>query len=364
MRYFCFLIILKKVIRMLNYFILINRLLIFFEGLMKHHFGLLTFITIFLVTASLIPIRAQSDSSNVGLSSANLKIVNVPFSLKEKKSNLINPVLNKLYPDTNRLTKKNYSLNPIKFGVLTTVTLGMSIGLHNFQKHAWWSGERGQFHIQNDWAYAMSMDKIGHFMEGGLIEKTMKGAFIWSGMEERTAMWFGALFSIGYMTDIEIEDGFAKAWGYSPGDEIANLTGDIFAIAQDMWTPLQTVKLKWSYVPSNDTLHKGDFPDDYNGQVFWLSFNINKYFGKKFEEFWPDYLNLAIGYGVKDYEYFGPGGRSQNLYIGFDFDVRKIIPGNSSFMRFVKEFLNTFKFIPTPAIKWNMTYGKIQLVVH
>jgi hypothetical protein len=333
---------------------------------MKYRFDLIRVITIFLLNASIISLHAQPDSSSLELklTQANLTSINNHIRLRENKSTLINSGFNNLYSDTIKLTANKYSLNPIKFGSLTVVTLGAVIGLHNMQKHAWWSGERGQFHIQNDWAYAMSMDKIGHFMEGGLIEKTMKGAFIWSGMEERTAIWFGALFSIGYMTDIEIEDGFAKAWGYSPGDEIANLTGDIFAISQDMWAPLQTVKLKWSYIPSHDTLHKGDFPDDYNGQVFWLSFNINKYFGKKFEEFWPDYLNLAVGYGVKDYEYFGPGGRSQNLYIGFDFDVRKIIPGNSSFMRFLKEFLNTFKFIPTPAIKWNMTYGKIQLVIH
>lgn len=331
---------------------------------MKHWFNLIPAITLILINASLTTLHAQEDSSQYGLKlkSVNTEDISNRLKLIEKKHS--RGIISYYPGNVETSAEKKYALNPVKFGALTAVTLGMVIGLHNMQKHAWWSGERGQFHIQNDWAYAMSMDKIGHFMEGGLIEKTMKGAFIWSGMEERTAMWFGALFSIGYMTDIEIEDGFAKAWGYSPGDEIANLSGDIFAIAQDMWTPLQTVKLKWGYVPSHDTLHKGDFPDDYNGQVFWLSFNINKYFGKKFEEFWPDYLNLAVGYGVKDYEYFGPGGRSQNLYLGFDFDLRKIIPGNSSFMRFLKEFLNTFKIIPTPAIKWNMTYGKIQLVIH
>ena len=47
----------------------------------------------------------------------------------------------------------------------------------------------------------------------------MRGAFIWSGLSDKTATWFGALFSIWYMTDIEIEDGFAKQWGYSPEDE-------------------------------------------------------------------------------------------------------------------------------------------------
>ena len=260
-------------------------------------------------------------------------------------------------------SKEKKGLNPVKFGSLLAVTIGASVGLHQLQKNAWWNGQRGNFHIQNDWSYAMSMDKIGHFMEGGLIARTMKGAFRWSGMNDVSAMWFGALFSIAYMTDIEIEDGFATDWGYSPGDELANLTGDIFSIAQDLWTPLQTVTIKWSYVPTNDPAHKGDFPDDYSGQVFWLSFDINNYFGKKFEKAWPDFFNIAIGYGVKDYDHYGPGGRQQLAYLGLDLDLRKIIPGKSKFMTFVKDFLNTFKIIPTPALRWNTSTGKVQLVV-
>ncbi len=263
------------------------------------------------------------------------------------------------------LTKQEVKrqINYVKLGGITGVTVGAVLFLHNMQKHAWWSGERGNFHIQNDWAYAMSMDKLGHFMEGGLIARTMKGAFIWSGMDNKSAMWLGALFSIAYMTDIEIEDGFATEWGYSPGDEIANLTGDIFAITQEFWPPLQTVKMKWSYVPTGDPKHKGDFPDDYGGQVFWFSFDVNSYLGKKLEKAWPDFLNIAVGYGVQRYEDYGPDGRIQNIYLGLDFDLRRIIPGDSSFMKFIKEFINTFKIIPTPALQWNTTKGKFTFVI-
>ncbi len=286
-----------------------------------------------------------------------------PYSLhftdKQDSADKFLPKLSLAKQDKELHDKINY----IKLGGITGFTVGAVLFLHNFQQHAWWSGQRGQFHIQNDWAYAMSMDKLGHFMEGGLIARTMKGAFIWSGINDRTSLWLGAVFSIAYMTDIEIEDGFAKQWGYSPGDEIANLTGDIFAIAQDMWTPLQTVKMKWNYVPTNDPAHKGDFPDDYGGQVFWFSFDVNSYLGKKLEKFWPDYLNITLGYGVLKYEDYGPDGRIQNLYLGIDFDLRKIIPGKSKFMLFLKEFLNTFKIIPAPALKWNTTKGKFTFSV-
>ena len=255
-------------------------------------------------------------------------------------------------------------INFYKFSGFSTFLIGAGVFLHNFQKHAWWSGQRESFHIQNDWSYAMSMDKLGHVFVAGLINRSMRDAYYWSGMNKKTASWVGTLISIGYMTDIEIEDGFAKQWGYSPGDEIANLTGDAFAIAQDLWDPLKTVKLRWSYWPTHDPNHKGDFPDDYNGQTFWLSFSMHDYLSGKLQKLWPDYLNLAIGYGVKEYDNYGPNGRIQNLYFSVDYDIRKIIPGNSSFMHWIKEFLWNFKFIPAPALKYNITQGKVDFVVH
>ena len=293
-----------------------------------------------------LPSGISYSQNSLRLSGASFKTDTVQIQIPKLSLTTHNPnsrslkSLSKSISLLNIPAREKSNINVLKFSSLVAVTVGMSIGLHQLQKNAWWNGQRGDFHIQNDWGYAMSMDKIAHFMEGGLIAKTMKGAFLWSGMNETSAMWFGALFSIAYMTDIEIEDGFATDWGYSPGDELANISGDIFSIAQDLWKPLQTEQIKWSYVPTNDPLHKGDFPDDYSGQVFWLSFDINKYFGEKFKKNWPEFLNVAIGYGVKDYDHYEPGGRQQLAYLGLDIDLRKVIPGNSSFMKFIKDFLN------------------------
>jgi hypothetical protein len=277
--------------------------------------------------------------------------------------------------DTGKLVKSSFNIknisslqktdiNFLKLSSLLIFSVGAGVFLHNFQKHAWWSGERGHFHIQNDWSYAMSMDKLGHFFVGGLINNTMYPAFLWSGLPKKTSLWMSTLVSIGYMTDIEIEDGFATEWGYSPGDEIFNIAGDAFAVARELWEPLKTVKFKWSYWPTGDPLHKGDFPDDYNGQTFWFSFNVHSYLPEKFQRIWPSYLNFAIGYGVQGYEYYGPGGRNQNLYLSLDYDLRKIIPGDSSFMLWMKEFISNFKIIPAPALLWNTTTGKLKYVVH
>lgn len=294
------------------------------------------------ITAILLVISVRIACTQTG---------DMPIDTAKSHSKIFNQQLNK--------SRVNY----YKISGISAFTVGAGYLLHNFQQHAWWSGERRTFHIQNDWAYAMSMDKLGHFFVAHFITNTMKDAFRWSGLSKRTSIWMGALFSIAYMTDIEIEDGFATKWGYSPGDEIFNLGGDIFAVSQDLWKPVKSFSMKWSYFPTNDPNHKGDFPDDYNGQVFWLSMGIHDFLSKPLQKFWPDYLNIALGYGVKRYEDFSSGGRIQNLYLSLDYDVRKIIPGQSSFMIWVKEFINNFRFIPAPALKWDVTNHKFSFEV-
>jgi len=247
---------------------------------------------------------------------------------------------------------------------VSVFSVGAGVFLHEFQQHAWWSGTREPFHVQNDWAYAMSADKLGHIFVGSLINKTLHDVFIWSGLEDKTALWFASIFSIGYMTDIEIEDGFARAWGYSPGDEISNLTGDVYAISRSLWAPMRNVSFKWSYFPTGDPQHKGDFPDDYNGQVFWLSFTMHNFLSGNIQKYWPSFFNLAVGYGVAKYDDVGPGSRTQYIYMGLDYDFRYIIPGNSEFMKWIKEFINNFKFIPTPALRWNTSTGKFDVIIH
>src|ERR1051325_3401884 len=110
-------------------------------------------------------------------------------------------------------------VNFIKMGLITGVSVGAGWWLHNYQKNAWWSGQRTSFHVQNDWNYSLSADKAGHFFDGAFINSLYSGAFQWAGFKPKAAVWMGAAFSLAYMTDIEIEDGFAKDWGFSPGDE-------------------------------------------------------------------------------------------------------------------------------------------------
>lgn len=284
-------------------------------------------------------------SGNVQLKSFRLKdktkIFDSVSTLSREKSNIQKP-------------GEKYKINYIKVGAITGVTAGAFLWLHNYQKNSWWKDQRGPFHFANDWEYSMSADKFGHFFDGAFIQALYRGAFEWAGFSPTAAQWMGAAFSIAYMTDIEIEDGFATSWGFSPGDQICNVTGALYPVAQYYWAPLRSFNLKWSYYPSpelSDGNKNGAFLDDYNGQTMWLSVNVHDLLGKKAQKFWPDYLNVVVGRGVNDYQNFDK--RYSDYYLGLDLNWEKIIPGNSKFMLWFKNVINHFRFFPLPVIRFN-----------
>ena len=253
-----------------------------------------------------------------------------------------------------QLPGRKYKINYIKFGAITGVTAGAFWWLHNYQKNAWWSGQRGPFHIQNDWDYAMSADKTGHFFDGALIQAIYRGGFEWAGFSPTASVWMGAAFSIAYMTDIEIEDGFATDWGFSMGDQICNVAGALYPVAQYYWKPLRSFNFKWMYYPSEELTSgkkNGAFLDDYDGQTMWLSINVSDFLPKKAKSFWPDYLNIATGYGVNDYKNFDK--RYADYYVGLDLNWEKLLPGKSPFMLWFKNVINHFRFLPLPALRFN-----------
>ncbi len=301
---------------------------------------------------SLLPRTSFSQVNNDTLNSPKDTLILTPHYKKFK-----------LKTSDNTEVKDKYKISIWKTGLITGVTIGAGIWLHNYQKNAWWSGQRGKFHFQNDWDYAMSADKIGHFFDGAFIQALYQGAFEWSGFKPKAAMWLGSAFSIAYMTDIEIEDGFASDWGFSPGDELTNILGALYPVLQQTWEPLQEFNFKWSYYPSEDLRSgnkQGAFLDDYDGQTMWLSIGVHKFLPKSLKKFWPEFLNIALGYGVKNYKDYD--NRYANYYLALDFDWKKIIPGKSKFMLWLKNVLNHFRFLPAPGLRFNK--HKTELIVN
>ena len=130
---------------------------------------------------------------------------------------------------------------------------------------------------------------------------------------------------------MKLLDGFSKEWGASWGDLIANTSGTFVFVGQELLWKEQRIQMKFSFKPSEYAKYRPDLLGsnflqqsikDYNGQVYWLSFNINAF--KKTSL--PNWLNVALGYGA-DGMYSGnpfEKGAFREYYLSLDINLRKI----------------------------------------
>ena len=215
------------------------------------------------------------------------------------------------------------------------------------------------------------------------------------------------------MNSIEIMDGFSSEYGASWGDVVANSTGSLFLVGQYWLWKENRIHPKFSFHRTSypeirpDVLGDGwqeEFLKDYNGQTYWLSFDIYKFLPFSFhrtsypeirpdvlgdgwqEEFLKDYngqtywlsfdiykflpkqsrfpkwLNFAFGYGAHNMVYandennqsFGYDSYRQ-YYFGIDFDLTHI-KSKSKAVNTLLYLVNMIK-LPAPALEYNRSEG-------
>ncbi|MCX8010942.1 MAG: YfiM family protein [Ignavibacteria bacterium] len=286
-------------------------------------------------------------------------------SLYTKQIEVDSNLIIKSFPnDKISIIKDERKIDYLKLGVISGVTLGTGIGLHIYQSNAWWKDGRGSFHFQDDWKYALWIDKLGHAWSGAIVQHLFSSGFEWCNFDLETSAWLGSGLASIYMLYIEFEDGFGKDWGFSPGDAIFDVAGAFYPLAQYYIPFLKNFNLKYSYYPS-EAFRSGvtegknlkTIIDDYEGQSFYLSFKMNELLPKSLEKYWPDFLCLAIGYNIRNWN--GYGEADKNFYLALDYDLEQI-PLYGSFWQFLKNSLNFFH-LPAPGIK--LTNNKIYFTI-
>ncbi|MBR9978716.1 MAG: DUF2279 domain-containing protein [Bacteroidetes bacterium] len=246
-----------------------------------------------------------------------------------------------------------------RVGIISGVLGATVTGVHIYQRNAWWSDRRTSFHFQHDSEYALNVDKLGHFYGGAL------GAFIgrksleWSGASRTTALWGGTAMGALFQLYVEIEDGFAPDWGFSPGDAYANVLGAAWPIAQHYVPGLEHMHPKFSYWPSKavrEGTHTGNMIDDYEGQTMWMGIHLHGLLPQSLKPYWPEWLGIAVGVAVRnmpirvDGQYVQHNPLERSIILALDYDMTKIIPGEGWFITALKEGLNFIHF-PSPAIR-------------
>lgn len=197
-----------------------------------------------------------------------------------------------------------YRPDRLKKVVITeaVITTALSAGLY----FLWYKKfPRSKFHFFNDAREWLQMDKIGHATtayNAGVLQYDMMR---WCGVQKNDAIIIGSATALGGLTIIEILDGFSTHWGFSKADMLANLVGTAIFASQQRWWDQQRISMKFSahlspyaqYYPAElGNNFTSRLLKDYNGQSYWLSFNIKSFLPATSK--FPAWPAIAIGYGA------------------------------------------------------------------
>ncbi len=223
---------------------------------------------------------------------------------------------------------------------------GLLVGSLVDSYYAWWkdASKPFTFHAEG-WlgGSSLGIDKAGHLFTSYFYFHTFRNIMVWGGHDESTALWWAAGTSTFFALSIEIGDGVSE-FGFDYQDLLFNLSGVGYGILQTKFPVLKDFNLKWSYVPRDGYRFPPRFTEHYDAHTYWLAVNIDNLLPEALQTYWPDFLQIAVGYSVDD------RGSRREAVIGFDINLESFTTGNQDLL-LVQKTLNMFHY-PGPAIKF------------
>lgn len=257
--------------------------------------------------------------------------------------------------------------------IITEVSLGTLtlIGLDQL----WYADfPRSKFKTINDTDEWLQMDKLGHVFSAYQLGRVGANALNWAGVSKKNQLIYGATLGFGFLTAVEIFDGYSDEWGFSWSDMAANGLGTGLYIGQELLWEEQRIVMKYSF---HQTQYASQRPDklgngfleevlkDYNGQTYWLSANVHSFF--KASKI-PKWINVAFGYGAEGMltgknetvdNFLITQNRRRQFYLSLDVDLSRIRT-NSRVLRTIFDVLNVIK-VPAPTFSYD---GKSGIKLH
>jgi hypothetical protein len=271
----------------------------------------------------------------------------------------------------NQFLKPSDSLNTSRrnAAVITEAALGTAtlIGLN----HLWYADyPRSSFKTIDDSGEWLQMDKLGHVYAAYQLGSLGASTLNWAGVGKKDQLLYGATLGLGFLTAVEVMDGFSEEWGFSWSDMVANFAGTGLYVGQELLWNEQRILLKYSFHRTEfaqqrpDKLGNGlaeEFLKDYNGQTYWLSANLNSFL--KIDGI-PKWLNFAFGYGAdgmltgepNDPQFLNQN-RVRQYYLSLDVDLSRI-QTNSNLLKTIFSLFNLIK-VPFPTLEFNSN-GKVK----
>lgn len=215
----------------------------------------------------------------------------------------------------------------------------------------WWADETSSFRfiehkhpLFQDPSH-LGMDKVGHFYTSYYFYHIQKEVLLWGGYSDSYSKYLSALLSSSFALLIEVGDAFSP-YGFDYKDLIFNLAGVGYGLLQDKYPFLQNFNFKWSYFPHNGLSGLGNFSDQYYDQIYWLTFDVHNIVGESKYNYWPKFLNLAIGYSISQDH---PRGRE--FTFGFDLNLKEIFKTQNPEWKLLRNSVDLLH-IPMPGVKF------------
>lgn len=264
--------------------------------------------------------------------------------------------------------KPSDSLNANRRNGVIISEAALSVGILSGLNQLWYADyPRSDFHFINDNAEWLQMDKAGHVFSSYHLGSFGKNALGWSGVSSKNQLLYGASLGFVFLSAVEVMDGYSSNWGASLGDIAGNAMGTALFVSQELAWKEQRIVPKFSF---HTTPYASARPNvlgnslneqilkDYNGQTYWLSFNVHSFFKQSKI---PKWLNVAFGYGAEgmitgnddlvNTIFLPESERFRQYYFSFDADLTKI-ETKSHILKTVFQIFNSIK-IPAPTFEIN-----------
>jgi hypothetical protein len=246
------------------------------------------------------------------------------------------------------------SSTPPQPGFKKTIATGLVAGMLGLSLvwafDEWWKDNAQPFHFLTEgWFtdYSLGIDKVGHAYTSYFYYHTFRNMMLWGGYEPDEATTWSAATTAFFALCVEIGDGLTT-WGFSHEDLAANLLGLGYGVAQTKVPYLRNFNFKWSYWPDKSNQTALRFVRYYDAHTYWMTCNVHGVLPESMKSYWPEFLQVAVGYGVDDNQ------TRREFVIGLDFNL-EVFPIDNPELHFVQKTVNMFH-IPAPGVKF--TTGK------
>jgi hypothetical protein len=212
--------------------------------------------------------------------------------------------------------------------------------------YTWWKQTEKPFSFFSERWFSEAhggIDKPGHFFGTYSIFRVVNDVLLWGGYDRSTAFWWATGLSLFNGFQIEVGDGFSQ-YGFDYQDLVFDFAGVGYGMLQSEIPLLENFDFKFSYWSKTGINTPIAFTKDYDAMTIWLSFGMHNLLPEGVARYWPEWLNLAVGYSVDDRE------SKKEVAIGIDLNFEGFSTHSENV--YVAERLFDLWHAPLPAVKF------------